>query len=614
MHQPYLLAMKESKLQSAPAIIVMGGAFSPVHCGHLAAMEAAQAFAQEHLQVRVVAGYLACATNGYTSHKYGTSAIRGQARLDMCNLAVREHLFLRETPQMYGSARQCGEAMVKANHNTATRIIIVCGADKAGKKRRGDHIYMSRASVPAMDLVPSPQSTAHMSATLVRDIMAKAASMERAAQQLVKDGMVPHIVADYMVANAAAFAGVVPGRVQNKSQPQPAVSRQSRWKRPESKHGVGDEAPQAPSASAKAVGSSEHFNDTTSKESIACEEGQDQQCQSMEVNGIMTSPRVISTGCWRKHNAHRSDRSSPLRIAFDMETGDPDDVLTLLLLCSFPSVELCAVTVTPGSSEQVALVRCLLQQVGLSEVRVGAQSWPDNADKAGCMQGKFYRNFGRIDRISVLDCEPAAKVLIECCDENTTLLTGGPLHNLGAALRFDSFRLGRWVAQGGFAGEGVVPRELQMDKFVGKVTCQTWNFNGNIEAATAALSSGAIGRRVLVSKNVCHRVVYDTMLHDAIDVAAREAVVNEQPQRATALGLIHNAMCEYQRSEGKKLHDPLAMAVALDESICDLAEVRLFRDRQGWGSRLEAGTNTWISVNYCDAGFRSTLLGQSVCR
>ena len=42
-------------------------------------------------------------------------------------------------------------------------------------------------------------------------------------------------------------------------------------------------------------------------------------------------------------------------------------------------------------------------------------------------------------------------------------LIPGPLHNLGAALEIGGFSLGRWVAQGGFAGDGVVPKHLQME-------------------------------------------------------------------------------------------------------------------------------------------------------
>ena len=44
-------------------------------------------------------------------------------------------------------------------------------------------------------------------------------------------------------------------------------------------------------------------------------------------------------------------------VVWDMETGDPDDFLTLLLLLGHPQVNLKAVTVTPGTREQVGLVR-----------------------------------------------------------------------------------------------------------------------------------------------------------------------------------------------------------------------------------------------------------------
>ncbi|CAE7529874.1 unnamed protein product [Symbiodinium pilosum] len=291
-------------------------------------------------------------------------------------------------------------------------------------------------------------------------------------------------------------------------------------------------------------------------------------------------------------------------VVFDMETGDPDDVLTLLLLASNPRVKLKAVTITPGASEQVALVLWILQELRLTGVRLGAQEWPRNADKK-CLRGKFYDSFGRVPDAVVQGAaiEPAASLLLECCDANTTLLTGGPLHNLGAALDMGGLTLGRWVAQGGFAGEGVVPRHLQMEKFAGKSSCETWNFNGNQLAAKAALASKAIAQKVLVSKNVCHRVVYDSRLHQAFKNALQAE--KAETVRAEALKLLYNAMCNYARGDGKKLHDPLAMAVAVDEGVCHFEEVRVYRDSKGWGSVLEAGTNTWISVDYDDESFFS---------
>jgi len=308
--------------------------------------------------------------------------------------------------------------------------------------------------------------------------------------------------------------------------------------------------------------------------------------------------------------ALETERQERTSYVFDMETGDPDDVLTLLFLGSHPAVELRAVTITPGSEEQVALVRWLLQRIGQAHVRLGAQAWPANAKKPVSLTSGFYRSFGRLPH-GEPRCERADQVLLECCDESVTLVTGAPLHNLADALQLNGFRLGRWVAQGGFAGEGVVPPDKQMDKFKGMETCSTWNFGGNIPAAHAALTSGAIGRKTCVSKNVCHSACYDDEWHAALGAAVEaEACSAPQSRRAVALGMMHSAMDEYlrRRPGGKKLHDPLALAVALDESVCELVEVELFCRRGQWGSRPRPGSGVRISVAYDASKFRAALL------
>jgi hypothetical protein len=44
-------------------------------------------------------------------------------------------------------------------------------------------------------------------------------------------------------------------------------------------------------------------------------------------------------------------------VAWDMETGDPDDFTTLLLLLGHPQVNLIGVTIAPGTPDQVGVVR-----------------------------------------------------------------------------------------------------------------------------------------------------------------------------------------------------------------------------------------------------------------
>jgi inosine-uridine nucleoside N-ribohydrolase len=292
-------------------------------------------------------------------------------------------------------------------------------------------------------------------------------------------------------------------------------------------------------------------------------------------------------------------------LVWDMETQDPDDFLTLLLLLGHPAVNLKAVTITPGSAHQVGLVRRALSWFGRS-LPVGAHNL---AHPKPCVSSWHYRAYGEVPPSR--DAEPAADVLLRCCDERTTLITGAPLKNLGAALRLGGtgFKLGRLVAQGGFAGEGVVPGERQLDKFKGLVTCPTFNLNGDPSSALAALRHPGIGVRRFVSKNVCHGVVYDQALHDHF-TGLRD--------RSRSLDLIWRGMDAYLERKagrgdetapgaGKKFHDPLAASCAIDEGIGTWAEVELYRQKGEWGSRLCAGSGTWIITEYDHERFLRTL-------
>jgi pyrimidine-specific ribonucleoside hydrolase len=298
-------------------------------------------------------------------------------------------------------------------------------------------------------------------------------------------------------------------------------------------------------------------------------------------------------------------RSNAIPFVFDMETRDPDDVLTLLFLGSHPLVDLRAVTITPGSEEQVRLVTWILDKMNLSRVRIGAQAWPTNAKAAAGMQGDFYKAFGRAAQAEC-KCEPADRVLQECCDESVTLLTGAPLHNLGAALQCNNFIVGRWVAQGGFAGEGVVPKKWQLAHLEGLTACSTTNFDGNSQAAEAALASSNIKEKVLVSKNVCHEALYDReSWHKAL------GDVIKQSGCPPGLQLMYRAMDNYlQNKSCKKLHDPLALATALDNSVCKLVEVDVTHQKNGWGSTLAPGSGIWISIQYDPEKFQAVLLSR----
>ncbi|MEZ4382692.1 MAG: nucleoside hydrolase [Nannocystaceae bacterium] len=305
-------------------------------------------------------------------------------------------------------------------------------------------------------------------------------------------------------------------------------------------------------------------------------------------------------------SAAADDRApTPARIpvVWDMETGDPDDFLTLLLLCDHPRVELRGVTITPGTPAQVGLVRRALEWFELADaVPVGAFNL-DHGKR--CVSAWHERAYGAFPESR--DAHPGAQLLLELCGPEVTLVTGAPLKNLGAAItlgeaRGAPFRLGRHVAQGGFAGEGVVPPQLQLAKFRGLEVCPTYNLNGAPKEALAALAHPGIARRRFVSKNVCHGVLYDAELHARV-AAART--------RRRSLELIWRGMDAYlaRKPEGKKFHDPLAACCAIEPTIGVWAEVELFRRGGRWGARLEPGSTTEIIVDYDRERFIATLLG-----
>ncbi|NMO14165.1 nucleoside hydrolase [Pyxidicoccus fallax] len=286
-------------------------------------------------------------------------------------------------------------------------------------------------------------------------------------------------------------------------------------------------------------------------------------------------------------------------VIFDMETSDPDDALTLCLLGAHPEVTLRAVTVTPGTRAQLGLVRHLLSRLGRGDVAVGARN-PDSEKDS--VSGFHWKWLGKLEPAEPDALAHAVLAGTLARYPEATLVTGAPLQNLRLLLEeHPDARLRRWVAQGGFAGDNVVPPEHRLSKFDGRRTCPTFNFNGDPKGALLALSSDRIGSRDLVSKNVTHGVAWDAAFHERV-----------RPYRESTAGLvlIFQAMERYLREkpDGKLLHDPIAACAAIDRDIVTWARVQPVRERGEWGAELAPDSNTSISVALDRERFFETLV------
>ena len=303
---------------------------------------------------------------------------------------------------------------------------------------------------------------------------------------------------------------------------------------------------------------------------------------------------------------------------FDMETGDPDDVLTLLLLIGHPEVDLVGVTITPGTPHQVGVVRHVLDRFDMGHLPVGAFNLDHkkNSPKGPptCVSDWHYKVFGEIP--STREAAPGWEVLYDNVGRSSSLITGAPTLVTGAALKNVGAFLGNWqrwdgeiglsrlmrpsfgriFIQGGFAGEGVVAPEKQLAKFKGQVTCPTYNLNGDPKAALAVLACHHFTERRFVSKNVCHGVIYDEEM---------QGFLRSRALPHPALELLVD-ICPV----GKKLHDPLAACCAIDPTIGEWAEVEVYRKKGEWGSRLSPNSGTRIIVDYDRDKFLRTLAGE----
>jgi pyrimidine-specific ribonucleoside hydrolase len=293
----------------------------------------------------------------------------------------------------------------------------------------------------------------------------------------------------------------------------------------------------------------------------------------------------------------RSDLDERLEVVLDMETGDPDDFVTFVFLLGHPKVNLKAVTIVPGTPDQIGFLRYVLHRFNRNDFPLGAFNM-DAQPGLSKFHLKIYDNALISESRDALD---GYEILLKYCDEKTTLICGGPFKNVAKAIEKGGFKLGRLVAQGGFAGDNIVPEEKRLSKFNGRLTCPTFNLGADIKAAKIVLDYPGIKEKYFVSKNVCHGVLYTNETHRQLE---------KVKDKRQSLQEIYHIMSVYLSRKGSKaFHDPLAACCAIDLSIGEWKDVRLYMDdkTKEWGSIISDNPNVKIIVDYNHDKFISTL-------
>lgn len=236
-------------------------------------------------------------------------------------------------------------------------------------------------------------------------------------------------------------------------------------------------------------------------------------------------------------------------IIFDMETGDPDDIITLLLLLNNPQVNLKGVSCYEGSPLQIGLIQHVIELSGLV---VPVAGWNTEEKELN----PYYHNiFGTWKSIKA-DINPI-ELLNEQLTENVKLLTGAPLTNIALFLRkYPNKIIEKMVVQGGYLGN-VIPFEKRLDKFKKRDAIRTYNLSNDIEAFNIINYSEQICDLTYVTKDLCHGFLYHSDIHKNINFS------NNKTGQLLKKALGHYA----NKNTLKAMHDPLAMLYLLYPDI-----------------------------------------------
>lgn len=287
----------------------------------------------------------------------------------------------------------------------------------------------------------------------------------------------------------------------------------------------------------------------------------------------------------------------PRRIILDTDIGtDIDDAYALALVLASPELELVGVTIANNRTDQRAkLALKLLYEAGREDIPVAVGRVTNTGGSVN--QAPWAEDFDAVAPVK----QSAAEFIVEqvnAAPGEICLLPIGPFTNVGDALALDPAlggKLDELILMGGCVGwpEGATP-EIQPE----------YNIVNDIAASQAMLSCGA--RMTMVPLDATYRV----KLEEANRAKLRAAGTPLTDALAEVLAL--------WPAQTPVLHDPLAIAVACDPTICGMANLRIVCDDEGYTRPVEGDPNMHVAVTP-NVGrflhmFMERLLGQELRR
>lgn len=262
------------------------------------------------------------------------------------------------------------------------------------------------------------------------------------------------------------------------------------------------------------------------------------------------------------------------KIILDTDIGsDIDDAYALALILRSPELELVGVTIANNdTAARAKLALKMLHEAGRDDVPVAVGRATQTG--GGVNQGPWAEDYDSTGPIA----QPADDFLVDqvnAAPGEVTIVPIGPFTNIGDALQRDPDLGSKMdlVIMGGCVGwpDGATP-EIKPE----------YNIVTDIPASQAMLSCGA--PMIMVPLDSTYKV--------KLEAENRQRIL----EAGTPLteGLV--GMLKLWPGETPVLHDPLAVAMAIDDTYCGTAELCVVCDDEGYTRPVEGEPNMRVAV------------------
>jgi len=257
---------------------------------------------------------------------------------------------------------------------------------------------------------------------------------------------------------------------------------------------------------------------------------------------------------------------------------DPDDFYAICYLIS-TGVNVRAITIYPGDSDQIAFARWLTGELNLNiPIGAGLKNRRKNS-----LSGIHRRILQKYDKPLTASADGYGPDIIREVFQkypDSELIVIGPPKSVGVFLAQNkTVEINRATIQGGFIGYNIHNLPCRrLKKFEGKTTCQTFNLNGDLFGSKQILNTN-IHHRQFVSKNVNHTIIYNKEIH--------EKIMSVKPKNRAGEIFREALSMQVEKYGEKKFHDPMAAVCHLHPEIATWVKARLYNIGNEWGATLD---------------------------